>query len=162
MAKVILICGKICCGKSYYANQLKTRENAVILSCDEMTSILFDNDLGDRHEQMIIKIKDYLLKKSVELVKANCNVILDWGFWTKKERDLTRKYFNEQNIATEFHYINVDEKTWLKNIEERNNNVVAGKSGSNYYLDEGLKNKLLSMWEEPNKAEIDFWIEVNR
>ena len=37
MAKIIVICGKICCGKSYYANQIKEKENAVILSCDELT-----------------------------------------------------------------------------------------------------------------------------
>ena len=37
MAKVILICGKICSGKSYYARKLKEKEHAVILSRDEMT-----------------------------------------------------------------------------------------------------------------------------
>lgn len=37
MAKIIVICGKICCGKSYYANQIKEKENTVILSCDELT-----------------------------------------------------------------------------------------------------------------------------
>lgn len=45
MAKIIAICGKICCGKTYYANQIKEKENAVILSCDELTKDLFDNDL---------------------------------------------------------------------------------------------------------------------
>lgn len=83
MAKVILICGKICCGKSYYARQLKVKESAVILSCDEITSALFNNDLGDKHEGILNKIKDYLLKKSVELVQIGCNVILDWGVGLK-------------------------------------------------------------------------------
>ena len=31
MAKIIAICGKICCGKTYYANQIKEKEKAVIL-----------------------------------------------------------------------------------------------------------------------------------
>lgn len=31
MSKIIAICGKICCGKSYYAKQIKEKENAVIL-----------------------------------------------------------------------------------------------------------------------------------
>ena len=26
MAKIIAICGKICCGKTYYANQIKEKE----------------------------------------------------------------------------------------------------------------------------------------
>ncbi len=37
MAKVYLICGKICSGKSYYSKQLKEKFNAVILSSDEAT-----------------------------------------------------------------------------------------------------------------------------
>ena len=36
MSKVILICGKICGGKSYYAKHLKEQHNAVILSTDEV------------------------------------------------------------------------------------------------------------------------------
>ena len=32
MAKVIAICGKICSGKTYYANKIKGKENAVVLS----------------------------------------------------------------------------------------------------------------------------------
>ena len=35
MGKVILICGKICSGKSYYAQKLSKTENAVVLSRSE-------------------------------------------------------------------------------------------------------------------------------
>lgn len=28
MAKIIAICGKMCCGKTYYANQIKEKEKA--------------------------------------------------------------------------------------------------------------------------------------
>ena len=52
MTKVMAICGKICSGKSYYAKQLKNKENAVILSCDKLTHVLFDNNLGDKHDEM--------------------------------------------------------------------------------------------------------------
>lgn len=43
MAKVYLICGKICSGKSYYSKQLKEKINAVILSPDEATYDLIQN-----------------------------------------------------------------------------------------------------------------------
>ena len=69
MAKIIAICGKICCGKTYYANQIKEKENAVILSCDELTKDLFDNGLGEKHDEMALRIWSYFKKKSVELVK---------------------------------------------------------------------------------------------
>ena len=44
MGKVIAICGKICSGKTYYANQIKHKQNAIILSIDEVTYDLFGNE----------------------------------------------------------------------------------------------------------------------
>ena len=41
MAKVIMTCGRICCGKTTYAQKLREERNAVILSIDEITLTLF-------------------------------------------------------------------------------------------------------------------------
>ena len=86
MTKVMAICGKICSGKSYYSKKIKEKENAVILSCDELTKILFDNNLGDKHDEMSKRIWEYLLTKAVDIVKTDTNVILDWGFWVGEDR----------------------------------------------------------------------------
>lgn len=162
MAKVIAICGKICSGKSYYAAQLKEKEQAVILSCDELTKDLFDNDLGERHDEMALRIWYYFKKKSVELVNAGCTVILDWGFWSCENRRNLSDFYREQNILCEWHYVDVDDETWQRNIEERNLRVLSGEGGSDYYLDEGLMGKLQSMWEEPSSEEIDVWYRLVR
>ena len=162
MAKIIAICGKICCGKSYYANQIKEKENAVILSCDELTKDLFDNNLGDKHDEMALRIWSYFKKKSVELVNAGCNVILDWGFWSSENRRSLTEFCRSQNVQCEWHYIDVDDQTWNKNIEERNCRILSGEGGSDYYLDEGLLQKLLSFWEAPCKEEIDVWYVLER
>ena len=162
MAKVIAICGKICCGKTYYSNQIKENEKAVILSCDELTKALFDNDLGEMHDEMTLRIRDYFRQKSVELVNAGCTVILDWGFWSSENRKSLTKYFQIQNIPCEWHYIDVDDRTWQQNIEERNRRILNGEGGSDYYLDEGLMSKLLSKWEAPSKDEIDVWYILKR
>ena len=37
-----------------------------------------------------------------------------------------------------------------------------GKALSDFYLDEGLMNKLLSKWEEPSEDEYDVIYNVNR
>ena len=62
MAKVIAICGKFCSGKTYYENEIKEKENAVVLSCDEITKILFNNNLGEKHDEMSQRVWRYLLK----------------------------------------------------------------------------------------------------
>ncbi|MBP3351471.1 MAG: ATP-binding protein [Lachnospiraceae bacterium] len=162
MAKVIAICGKICSGKSYYAAGLKEKENAVILSCDELTKDLFDNDLGEKHDEVALRIWTYFKKKSVELVKVGCTVILDWGFWSRENRKSLKEFYREQNIPCEWHYIDVADETWKQNIEERNCRVLNGEGGSDYYLDEGLMGKLNSLWEEPASEEVDVWYRLVR
>lgn len=44
MGKVIILCGKICSGKSYYSKQLKKSLNAVIITSDEATYELINNE----------------------------------------------------------------------------------------------------------------------
>ena len=50
MAKVIMTCGKICCGKTTYARCLQAAGNAVILSIDEITLSLFPEGAGEMHD----------------------------------------------------------------------------------------------------------------
>lgn len=159
MAKVIAICGKICSGKTYYANQMKDKENAVILSTDEATYDLIDNKQGEYYNVFAEKVNKYLMKKAAEIVNAGCNVILDWGFWTKEDREATTKYFHQSGIDVEWHYIDIEPSRWQQLIEKRNTEIRNGNVGSDFYVDEGLMKKLLSKFEEPKKDEIDVWIE---
>ena len=50
MGKVILLCGKICSGKSYYARSIKESLNAVIISPDEITYELLNNEQGEFYD----------------------------------------------------------------------------------------------------------------
>lgn len=159
MAKVIAICGKICSGKSYYAQQLKVKENAVILSTDEATFDLIENEQGEFYNIFADRVNKYLMKKAAEIVAVGCNVILDWGFWTKEERADTTKYFKNHGVDVEWHYIDTEQSWWKALIEERNAKVKNGNGGSDFYVNEGLLNKMLSKFEEPKKEEIDIWVE---
>lgn len=49
-----------------------------------------------------------------------------------------------------------------RNITERNQRVLDGNGGSDFYLDEGLMRKLESIWEAPTEDEVDFIYNVNR
>ena len=96
MAKVILICGKICSGKSTYAEQMRVQNHAALLSVDEITLALFGQHCGDKHDDYVERTQNYLFDKSLELIEAGINVVLDWGFWMKEERDYAREFYNGQ------------------------------------------------------------------
>ena len=162
MSKVICICGKIASGKSYYARQIKERENAVILSTDEMTYDLINNEQGEFYDKFAEKVNKYLRKKAVEIVNTGTNVILDWGFLTEDGRTEISEYFKSYNIKYEWHYISIDDETWHKHINERNKRIEEGNGGSDFYVNEGLYKKIVSIFEEPSKDEIDVWHVVEK
>lgn len=86
MAKLILICGKICNGKTTLAKALLRQFPAVLLSTDEATFDLIANEQGEFYNVFAERVNRYLRKKAVEIVRAGADVILDWGFWTARER----------------------------------------------------------------------------
>ena len=162
MAKVIITCGKICSGKSFYANIIKDELNAVIISPDEATFDLINNEQGDFYNEFSKRLDKYLTKKVGEIVKAGANVIFEKGLWSKKERKEIRDYFKNIGVECELHYVCVDDKTWMQNIAERNKRVLDGNGGSDFYIDDGLMKKLQDKWEEPTVEEIDVMYKVNR
>ena len=154
MAKVILICGKICSGKSTYAEQLRVQNNAVVLSTDEITLALFGQHCGDKHDDYVERTQNYLFYKSLELVEVEINVILDWGFWMKEERDYAREFYNSRNIECEFHYINISDETWKARLNKRNSAILAKETNA-YFIEDNLAEKFASIFEEPSEDEID-------
>lgn len=77
MGKAILICGKICSGKSTYAARLKKETNAVLLSVDEIMLDLFGLYAGEKHDEYTEKIQKYLFEKSIEIINSGSDVVLD-------------------------------------------------------------------------------------
>ena len=154
MAKVYLICGKICSGKSTYAEQLRVKNNAVLLSTDEITLALFGQHCGDKHDDYVERTQNYLFNKSLELIEVGINVILDWGFWLKEERDYAREFYNNRNIECEFHYIDISNEAWKARLEKRNSEVLAEETNA-YYIDDNLAKKFAAIFEVPSEDEID-------
>lgn len=154
MAKVYLICGKICCGKTTYAEKLCAKNNAVLLSVDEITLALFGQHCGDKHDDYVERTQNYLFNKSLELIEVGVNVILDWGFWMKEERDYAREFYNSRNIDCEFHYIDISDETWKVRLKKRNSEVLAEETSA-YYVDDNLATKFASIFEVPGEDEID-------
>ena len=153
MPKVLIMCGKICSGKSTYAEKLKLENKAVILSVDELTLALFENQAGEKLDFYVEKLKKYFLKKSLDIVEAGADVILDWGFWTKKERDYAREFYDSRNISYQFYYMNVGIDEWKKRISKRNQEIKREQLEA-YPIDKGLLSKVEKMFEEPDRKEL--------
>ena len=157
MPKVIMTCGRICSGKSTYAGKLQKELGAVILSIDELMLDILGGDTGDMHDEYVRRTEMYLYRKSAEIVAAGSDVILDWGFWTRRDRDFAREFYRSRGIDCQFHYVSIDDAEWKRRIEKRNAEVSAGRSDA-YFIDELLAAKFQSLFELPDEGEMDIVI----
>lgn len=160
-AKVILICGKICSGKSFYTERLRKEHGAVMLSVDEITLSLFGQHIGEKHDEICERTQKYLFEKSLEIVEVGTDVILDWGFWQREDREYAREFYKNRGVPCEFHYVDISDGAWKRNLAERNAAVSAGKTAA-YFVDDNLAAKFERMFEVPDKSEIDVWYENKR
>lgn len=160
--KEIALCGKIASGKTFYANQIKERENVIVFSIDELTYYIFDNRKGENYIDITQRALNYFKEKSVDIVNKGINVILDIGLWSKKERKNISEYFKNRDIKFEIHYIQIDDKSWEENINERNKRIDDGNKSFDFYVTEGLKKKMFENWEEPAEDEVDVIHKVER
>ena len=156
MATVILLCGKICSGKTTYAHQLLEKTPAVLLSSDQAVLKLFGMYLGDEHEKITARVEQYLLELSRDILNAGMNVILDWGFWTAAERDAINSYYGSHGIVPEWHYIECSQDQWDQNIRCRNAEVSQGTNEA-FFIDHNIAEKCLAAFEVPTRDEMDRW-----
>ncbi|MBQ5418306.1 MAG: ATP-binding protein [Oscillospiraceae bacterium] len=159
MPKMIMTCGLICCGKTTYAKKLCTETHSVLLSVDEITLALLGNDPGELLDGYVEKLKNYFFEKSLEIISDGIGVVMDWGLWTRAERDYARSFCRSHGIDMEIHYLKISENEWKKRICARNAGVTASGGGA-YIVDEGLAEKVTSLFEEPSDSECDVIVNI--
>jgi len=133
MAKIFLICGKICSGKTTYAKSLIKTIPAVLLSNDEITYILFGSHGGKEHGVVSERTQRYLFQKSLEIIESGINVVLEWGFITRAERLEVSEFYKQNNIEYEWHYIDTPDDVLLERLGKRNQDIADGKSTAHYF-----------------------------
>lgn len=158
MPKVIILCGKIACGKTYYGKHLKEEMNGVILSVDDLMLALSDNCLGDKHDNIANRCEQYFYKLAKSMISQGINVIIDFGYWKKKERQEARTYFESYNIPVELHYVLIDEDRRLDQLDKRNERLIKESLINQervYIISEELRISLDDKFETPISEEID-------
>ncbi|MBQ8995523.1 MAG: ATP-binding protein [Oscillospiraceae bacterium] len=150
---ITFIIGKLCVGKSTLANKLTQKEPAVILSCDELMTAIHPVDLGFDYESELSKVKHYLWLLSVSVTSTGTDVILDWGFWAKSERDLLYRDLIKRNIPQKWVYLSPAKEEWQKRIAERNQSIETN-GGKDYFISDALLAKCQKRFQAPSIKEI--------
>ena len=147
--KIILLIGKICCGKTTYARTLE----GMLISCDQLMQTMFPGGCGEYHDLLAMRARRYLLNLSRQCAEAGVTPIVDFGFWTPATR---REAIDAlSGFELDWRYLELPEDEWQHRIARRNAAIEAGQGDpADYYVDEGLLEKANRLFVPPTKEEL--------
>lgn len=147
MGKLYLLCGKPGCGKTTLAKWLKEKFGFIYFSADGFMLKLF-GEIEDRQvfDKNLNACKEVIYNICEQLLDDK-DIVLDFGFWTKKERESVKEKFNSKDVVLV--YLKKNDDVIFKQIEKRNENLKENE----YYMDKATYDILSLKFEEPQEDE---------
>lgn len=120
-ATLHLICGLPCSGKTTLARRLERDLGALRLTPDEWHTRLFGQDVADpAHDARHDAIEALLGEVAARALSLGVSVILDFGFWSRAEREGWRVRAAEWGAASEIHYLGATPAMLTERLAARN------------------------------------------
>jgi len=146
--------GLPCSGKTTRAKQLENEVFALRLTPDEWHVNLFGHDVLDPdHDKRHGIIESMLWQVAARALSLGTNVILDFGFWAKEERDDFRSRARELGARSEVIFMDVDEEELMKRVRNRNENL----TNEIHYIPEEMMKSWIGFFQKPDKDELLPW-----
>ena len=121
MATLHLMVGLPCSGKTTLAKKLEQELAALRLTPDEWQVALFGQDAEEReHDARHSLIEAMLWKIASRALELGTNVILDFGFWAREEREDYRLRAKRLGASSEVHFLDVPKEELLRRLVIRN------------------------------------------
>jgi predicted kinase len=151
MATLYLMVGLPCSGKTTRAKELENELFALRLTPDEWHISLFGHDVYEpEHDKRHALIEDLLWQIAARALSLGTNVILDFGFWAKEERDDYRLRASRLGARSEIIFMDVDEDELMKRVRIRNENL----TNSIAYIGEELMMSWIRFFQKPDMQEL--------
>lgn len=153
MATLHLMIGLPCSGKTTFAKQLEEDLNAIRFTPDEWQLQLFGQDAEHpEHDKRHSTIEEIQWGMAAKLLYKDVDVILDFGLWSRVERDEFRARAHTLNAKTQLHFLNVPHETLFERLEKRNKQVRV--SNESFYIPPDMLKEWLPLFEAPNDEEL--------
>jgi predicted kinase len=115
--RVILVCGLPGSGKTTVARQLAAELRAVRMCPDEWMDAL-DIDLWDQPGRG--RVEGLQWRLTLDLLRLDVIVIIEWGLWTRGERDELRQQVRAADGRIELRFLDVPVDELWRRLEARN------------------------------------------
>ena len=119
MATLYLMVGLPCSGKKRLRTSLNVNNRRLRLTPDEWQIRLFGQDAEEpEHNARHSLIEAMLWNIASRALELGTNVILDFGFWAREEREHYRSPARRVGASSEVHYLDVSEDEPSRRLEK--------------------------------------------
>ena len=115
-ARLIIVCGLPGSGKTTHARRLETELSAIRFCADEWMEALAV-DLWD--ETLRGKVERLQWQLAQQFLTQGLTVIVEWGTWSKAERDALRLRARDMGVAVDLHYLTAPIDVLYERIQKR-------------------------------------------
>jgi predicted kinase len=128
MPKLIFFCGKMASGKSTLARQLAERENAILISQDQMLDALFPGLIVNvaSYLEYSGRINRMLAPYVVSILSKGVSVVLDFPANTRNQRAWFRGILDASGADHELHYLDTPDAISRAQLKARSAHLPAG------------------------------------
>ena len=152
MATLHLMVGLPCSGKTTLAQKLEQELPALRLTPDEWHIGLFGQDAEEpEHDARHSLIEAILWNIAGRVLELGTNVILDYGFWAREEREDYRLRAKQLGASSEVHYLDVPEDELLRRLEQRNSRP----SQEGFLISEEAMKPWIAFFQKPTLDELE-------
>jgi len=143
--------GLPCSGKTTLAQKLEHELPALRLTLDEWHIHLFGQDAEEpEHDARHSLIEAILWNIASRALELGTNVILDYGFWAREEREDYRLRAKQLGASSEVHYLDVPEDELLRRLEKRNSR----SSQESFLISEEAMKPWIAFFQKPTLDEL--------
>lgn len=148
MPTLHLICGLPGSGKSAQAKKLEKEHLALRLTPDEWMQRL-DIDGYDENKRAVIESLQWEIAQ--QALRLGINVILESGFWSRRERDEFRALAKDLGATTKLYFMDAPREELWKRLEQRNTQL----SAHTFHVKESDLDVWITRFEPPTTDELE-------
>lgn len=151
MVTLHLMVGLPCSGKTTLAQQLERERSALRLTPDEWQVRLFGQDAHEQdHDARHSAFEDLLWGVAARALELGTNVILDYGFWAREEREDYRLRAKRLAASSEVHFLDVPEEELLRRLAIRNS-----EPNESFHISPESMNSWFRSFQAPEPEELE-------
>ena len=152
MATLHLMVGLPCSGKTTLAQKLESEHSALRLTTDEWHVRLFGQDAEEpEHDARHTLIESMLWNIASRALALGTNVILDFGFWAREEREDFRLRARQLGARCEVHFLDVPEQELLRRLALRNSQ----EPQESFYIPPESMKPWIAFFQRPTPDELE-------